>query len=247
MPQLLFYEKPAALNREAHKNLKVRAVPSFAYAGKTNSVPLTGNEFAHAARQIPILFVQDGRGGFSPVALLGLRNDENLFVEADGRWSGQYIPAFIRRYPFVLIERQDPPAITVGIDEGFAGFNTEEGEPLFAADGTDAEPLKRAMGFLQVYQVEARKTEEFMAEIKRLDLLIPRALQIAPKAGTKYKMDGFMVVDEAKLQKLNDEDAGKLVRNGFMGWIYMHLLSMNNLSELSNRLDPRVEKKAVTA
>lgn len=245
MPQLLFYDKPVTLNREAHKHLKMRAVPSFAYAAKTNSVPLTGNEFAHAARQIPILFVQDGRGGASPIALLGLRTDENLFVEADGRWSGQYIPAFIRRYPFVLIEREKPtPTITVGIDEGFPGFNKDEGEPLFDAEGKDAAPLKRAMEFLGVYQVEAKKTVDFMAELKRLDLLVPRALNIEPKAGAKYKMDGFSVVDEMRLQKLGDEDAGKLVRSGFMGWIYMHLLSMNNMAELSNRLDPRVEKKS---
>lgn len=241
MPQLLFYDKPVILNREAHKNLKVRPVPSFSYAAKVNSVPLTANEFAFAARQLPILFVDDGRGGSTPVALLGLRNDENLFVDDDGRWTGQYIPAFIRRYPFVLIERENPQTITVGIDEGFPGFNTDEGEALFDAEGKEAEPLKRAMGFLTAYQVEARKTMDFMAELKRLDLLIPRALQVAPKEGGKYKMDGFTVVDEAKLQKLSDEDAGKLTRSGYMGWIYMHLLSVNNMSELSTRLEPRVK------
>jgi hypothetical protein len=241
MPQLLFYEKPVILNREAHKHLKMRPVPSFAYAAKTNSVPLTGNEFAHACRQLPILFVEDGRGGASPVALLGLRNDENLFVEADGRWSGQYIPAFIRRYPFVLIERENAQNLTVGIDEGFPGFNKDEGEPLFDAEGKDATPLKRAMDFLNAYQVEAKKTTDFMAELKRLDLLVPRALQVAPKTGAKYKMEGFSVVDEQKLQKLGDEDAGKLTRTGFMGWIYMHLLSVNNMAELTSRLEPRVK------
>jgi len=73
MPTLLFYQKPTALNRETHRNLKVRAVPSFAYAAKTNSVPLTANEFAASARQIPILFVADANQQPSPIALLGVR------------------------------------------------------------------------------------------------------------------------------------------------------------------------------
>ncbi len=244
MPALMFYQKPTTLNREAHRQLKVRSVPSLAYAAKTNSVPLTGNEFAAAARQLPILFVPDANKNPSPIALLGLRQDENLFVDANGTWSGSYIPAFIRRYPFVLIDKGTPGDFIVGIDEAYAGFNTEDGEPMFADDGTEGPALKRAIEFLNAYQLEAKKTQDFLAQIQRLDLLIPRVVNVTQKDGVKFSLNGFSVVDEARLGKLDDKELGSLMRSGYMGWIYMHLLSIHNIADLSTRLDPRVEKKS---
>lgn len=243
MPTLLFYRKPIALNREAHRNLKVRGVPSFAYAAGTNSVPLTGNEFAAAARQLPILFVADAQQLLSPIALLGLRRDENLFVEADGRWSGNYIPAFVRRYPFVLVGNGLPNDFTVGIDEAYSGFDTAEGDPMFAEDGTEGPALKRAIEFLNAYQTEAIRTQEFASQLQRLDLLIPRVINVSQKDGSKFALDGFSVVDEARLGKLDDKEAGNLLRSGHLAWIYMHLLSIHNIADLSARLDPRIEIK----
>jgi len=243
MPTMLFYQKPIALNRETHKALKVRSVPSYAYAAGINSVPLTSSEFAAAARQLPILFVPDPNGQPSPVALLGLRRDENLFVDEAGGWSGGYIPAFIRRYPFVLIQGGTPEELTVGIDAAFPGFNTEVGEPLFGEDGTEGPGLKRAIEFLNVYRVEAQKTQALAAELQRLDLLIPRTITIQHKEGTKSTLDGFTVVDEQRLAKLEDKDALGLLRSGHLAWIYMHLLSLHNLSDLSSRLDARANVK----
>lgn len=243
MPTLLFYRKPTALNRDAHRNLKVRGVPSFGYAAGTNSVPLTGNEFAAAARQLPILFVPDARQQPSPIALLGLRRDENLFVEADGRWSGNYIPAFVRRYPYVLVEKDGSNDFTVGIDEAYPGFNTEEGDPMFTEDGTEAPALKRAIEFLNAYRTEATRTQDFAAQLQRLDLLIPRVINVALKDGSKFSLEGFSVVDEARLGKLDDKEAGNLLRSGYLAWIHMHLLSIHNIADLSSRLDPRIEVK----
>ena len=247
MPTMLFYQKPIALNRETHKALKVRSVPSYAYAAGINSVPLTSSEFAAAARQLPILFVPDPNGLPSPVALLGLRRDENLFVDADGRWADAYIPAFIRRYPFVLIQGNTPEELTVGIDAAFPGFNTEVGEPMFGEDGTEGPGLKRAIEFLNVYRVEAQKTQALATELQRLDLLIPRVITIQRKDGTKSTLDGFTVVDEQRLAKLEDKDALNLLRSGHMAWIYMHLVSLHNLADLSTRLDARAADVKKTA
>lgn len=244
MPTLLFYKKPVVLNRDAHRNLRIRPASSLAFAAGTNSVPLAGNEFAAAARQFPVLFVTDaGRKAF-PIALLGLRKDENLFVEADGRWSGSYVPAFIRRYPYVLADKGNPGDFNVCIDEGYPGFNTEEGEPLFRADGTEGPLLKQAVDFLKSYQAEATRTEAFCAELLRLDLLTPQAITVNPKGGSQFKLDGFSLIDEQRLLKLDDAEAGKLLRSGYLGWIYAHLLSTHNIAELSARLDSRLRKSA---
>jgi hypothetical protein len=244
MPTLLFYQKPVVLNRDAHRNLKLRSTPTFAYAAGTNSVPLTGAEFAASARHFPILFVNDANNQPSPIALLGLRRDENLFVDDKGNWAGGYIPAFIRRYPFVLIEKPGEQDLTVGIDEAFQGFNASEGEAIFDGEGKDTPALQRAITFLNAYQADAKRTADFVAELVRLDLLVPQAINVQQKDGHKFKLDGFSIVDESRLGALGDSDAGNLVRNGFMGWIYMHLLSVNNVSELSARLDPRIERKS---
>jgi hypothetical protein len=243
MPTLLFYQKPIVLNRETHKALKIRSVPSYAYAAGINSVPLTSNEFASAARQLPILFVPDTNGNPSPVALLGLRRDENLFVDSDGRWADAYVPAFIRRYPFVLIQGAKPEELTVGIDAAYPGFNTEVGEPMFGEDGSEGPGLKRAIEFLNAYRIEAQRTQDLAAQLQRLDLLIPQTITVNHKDGTKSTLDGFSVVDEQRLAKLDDREAVTLLRNGHLAWIYMHLLSLYNIADLSSRLDSRGEVK----
>jgi SapC len=243
MPTLLFYQKPVVLNRETHKALKIRSVPSYAYAAGINSVPLTSNEFASAARQLPILFVPDTNGNPNPVALLGLHRDENLFVDADGRWADAYIPAFIRRYPFVLIQGAKPEELTVGIDAAYPGFNTEVGEPMFGEDGTEGPGLKRAIEFLNAYRIEAQRTQDLAAQLKRLDLLIPQTITVSRKDGTKSTLDGFTVVDEQRLAKLDDKEAVTLLRSGHLAWIYMHLLSLHNIADLSSRLDSRADVK----
>lgn len=143
----------------------------------------------------------------------------------------------------MLIEKEVPTDFTVGIDEDYPGFNTGEGEPLFTQDGTDAPALTRAIEFLNAYRNEATRTQDFVAQLKRLDLLIPRVINVVLKGGSKFALDGFSVVDETRLGKLDDKEAGTLLRSGHLAWIYMHLLSIHNIADLSSRLDPRIEVK----
>jgi hypothetical protein len=240
MPEMLFYDKPVPLNRETHRKLKIRPVASFAYAARVHSVPLAVSEFAAAGRQLPILFATDANQNASPFALLGLRQDENLFVDPDGRWNGNYIPAFIRRYPFVLFEQGKSPQLAVGFDEAFAGFGNDEGEPMFTDDGVEGPMLKRAIEFLDTYRKDVLRTQEFVAELKRLDLLVPQAVNVTVKNGSQHSLNGFSIVDEERLHKIDDKDAGNLLRSGALGMIHMHLVSMRNIPDLTVKLDPRL-------
>src|SRR3954462_3675911 len=98
MKAALLYERPVALSRDAHRHLRlVSSRASFSYARATNCVPLACSEFSLAATEYPIVFTADNNGESVPVALLGIRENENLFVSADGAWQGAYIPAFVRR------------------------------------------------------------------------------------------------------------------------------------------------------
>ena len=109
------------------------------FAGETNSVILAGVEFSEAAKEYPIVFTQAG-DKVVPVAMLGLRNEENLFVDDKGGWDGRYIPSFVRRYPFVLAETGETGQQAVCIDDAYEGFNDDEGEPLFAGEETTPLP-----------------------------------------------------------------------------------------------------------
>ena len=192
MSTLLLYEKPVALSRDTHRHFRMRGNGSFSCAARTNSVPLASSEFAAAANEYPIVFAIDDKKQALPVALLGLRQDENLFVSKDGKWNSDYIPAFVRRYPFLLVEKPEPNDFTVCIDEAYAGFGTgPDGEPLFSEDGAEAPALRRAIEFLNHFQGEFKRTQAFVERLKVLDLLIPRVVQFTPKDASPYCIAGF--------------------------------------------------------
>lgn len=241
--EVFFYERPVPLNRTQHKDLRLKAVPSMQFAAKVHSVPLTGVEFGPAARDMPILFAGPTAAEAGPMALLGLRQDENLFIDAHGQWApNTYVPAFIRRYPFVLAEK--PPEQTEGddftvfLDEAYEGFNNTEGDRLFNEDGSDTEMLTNAVNFLGEFQQHVGRTHWFMDQIRKYDLLEPRNIRLE-KDGKQINLNGLFVVNEEKLRELDDAVAKEFLKEGVLGWIYAHLLSLANIDRVSMRLNER--------
>jgi hypothetical protein len=245
MAQLMFYEKPVALNKEVHKDLKIGPNETgFSFAKNTNSVLISGMEFVHAAKEYPIIFIKAG-DRVLPVALLGFRKDENLFIDEAGVWDAKYIPAFVRRYPFVLAEAPDDTnadseadgkRLAVCIDETFPGLNKDEGKPLFADDGQPTELLDNAIKFLKEYQAQYQRTEIFVNRLNDLDLLTGYTASAELKDGEKLSLSGLMVVDEKKLMALDKKEAMELFRSGELGWIYAHLFSLSNMNAVVARI-----------
>ena len=234
MPTLLFYEKPAPLNRERHAGLKLRTDGDFGFASMINSVMLVGEEFAEAQRHFPIVFVQIAPRQFFPAVLLGVRGQENLFVDAAGEWAeGVYIPAFVRRYPFVLA-----PDGAVCIDEAGAALSTAEGEPLFLEDGKNSPMLDRISAFLAKYQAEVKKTQSLCDELRDRDLLKAWTVQVVSEAGEAYRMDGLYIVDTEKLNALPDETIAAWFRTGQLACLQAQAASMQNLNRLVRRAAP---------
>ncbi len=242
MAEVLFYERPVPLNREGHKDLRIKPIDSAAFAAKTHSVPLTVGEFGPAARDFPILFGGNSVEEAGPLAMLGLKQFENVFVDADGKWEqGAYIPAFVRRYPFILAEKPEGAEgddFTVFLDEAYPGFGTEEGDRLFNDDGSDTDTLKNAVRFLGEFQEHVKRTQAFTRRLRELDLLEERTIQI--KDGDRNMViNGLFVVNEEKLRKLDEKVAAELLADGSLGWIYAHLLSLANIDRLKRRVDVR--------
>jgi hypothetical protein len=243
--QLLIYEQPLVLNRQLHRHLRIKPVlDSFGFAGALNSVPLTTTEFAQAARDYPIVFAgedaaPDHATGM-PAALLGLSRDDNLFVESDGRWAADaYVPAFLRRYPFVVANQDaSPESFTVCVDTPFLAGD-DDGLKLFEDSGEDAPALKRALGFLADYQAAVQRTQSFMQQLRESKLLVPRTTKVERPGSEAQTLSGFHVVDETRLQKLSGKDLAKLSKTGALGLIYAHVMSLSNVQRLSARLDAR--------
>ena len=256
MAEVLFYERPVPLNRTEHKDLRLKGVPNMKFAMNAHSVPLTGVEFGVAARDLMIVFAGTDLESAGPVAMLGLRQNENLYVDAEGLWApNTYVPAFVRRYLFILAEKpegQEGDDFTVFLDEHYEGFNASEGERLFKEDGTDTEMLARAVSFLGDFQQNVGRTKWFMEQLRKHDLLEPRNMRLQKdgddgKEGKSINLNGLFVVNEDKLRKLDEKTTHEFVREGVFGWIYAHLLSLANVDRLAQRLDVREQAEAAAS
>lgn len=232
------YEKPVLLDRERHRNRRVRAGEGFGFVRTVNSLVLAGAEFVEAAKEYAIVFTRPASGPVVPVAMLGLRARENLFVDAEGRWDARYLPAFVRRYPFVLAQLPGQE-LALCIDEACPRVGEQEGEPLFDAKGQETPYLRQAVEFLSQFQREARRTEGFCQRLDRAGLLQPMNARADLKDGRSFTVDGFLVVDEKKLMALPDATVLELFRGGELHLVSLHLASLSNLQRLVDRMAQR--------
>ena len=233
MADFLFYSKPVAVNNVRHKKLK--PVENYRFAAEVNSVPLVLEEFAEAAKHYAIVFVTSPKGELVPVIVLGVRNSENVFVDPDGQWNVDYIPAACRQYPFVLGGDANGDTMTIFIDEAHTGVNAEAGVILFEPDGSRTAFLDKAVEFMTAYHRGLRATAEFCAALEELDLMREISLDITLLDGERLALNGVRAVDESKLLALSSDAAASLTRRGFLAPAYFHLQSLSNLQRMLNK------------
>jgi len=228
----LFYKKPVALNSENHSAVTVaQSTNGFAFASGAHNVIIAGIEFYEACREYPIVFTAQGADKIIPVALLGVEVQENLFVDSsNGAWLGNYIPAYVRRYPFINSEGDNQKSV-VFIDEEYDGINKDGGQPLFE-NGEPTEYLKQAMALLEDYYGQMKNTEALSQYLKKLGLLKSMDANIQLADGRSFNLTGLLVVDEEKLQRLENDSVDELFRTGILGLVYAHLISLKNISRL---------------
>jgi hypothetical protein len=246
MAQQMYYEKPVLLDREKHRRKRVRPTGGFAFSRKSNSLYLAAAEFNEACKEYPIVFSRSPNGKIVPVAVLGLRDKENLFVDAQDRWTARYLPAFLRRYPFVLAEIPDH-SLAVCIDEAYPGLGETEGQALFEENGQETPFLKQTLEFLQQYQREYARTEAFCKRLEDNGLLKETNAVANLRDGRSFGLNGLLVVDEKKLQELPDATALAMFRSGEMHLVTAHLVSLSNIQLLADRLAQRPDAPAAPA
>lgn len=238
--QLLIYERAVPVSRRRHGGHSVRAGRDFSFARSVNSVPLMEAEFAAAAVEYTIVFA-GSEADLVPVILLGIRDGENLFVDDAGVWTAKYVPAFVRRYPFVFSSADAGKTFTLCIDEEFPGLNTEgRGERLFDADGEQTQYLKNVLTFLQAYQVQFRRTQSLCRAVKDLGLLDPMQAQVTLKSGQRMTLGGFWTVNRERLEGLSADVLGGLAKSGDLERIHLHLWSLRNFAAMADKIGSHV-------
>ena len=239
--QQLFYRTAVPVHFQRHRDWSVKTGETYSFAAGVNSVPVTAIEFAQAAAEYPIVFAGNEKSVF-PAIILGIRENENLFVDPDGRWRGKYVPAFVRRYPFVFSQDEAARTFTLHIDETFAGCNQSgRGERLFDADGAQTQYLRTVLGFLQDYQARFRRTQAYCSRLLELQLLQPMQAQFTLNTGEQRSLSGFMVVNREKLKALPAETVADLLAKDELECTFLHLASLRHFQDMLERFQPKQE------
>jgi hypothetical protein len=234
--QLLIYERAVPVNQTQHANLSVKTGADYGFARQVNSVPLMAAEFDPASAEYAIVFAGQDKE-ITPVALLGIRDQENLYVDDKGAWNAKYIPAFVRRYPFVFSSDNSGETFTLCVDEDFQGVNREGiGERLFDAAGERTQYLKTVLGFLQAYQAQFVATQAFCQRLNELNLLEAMRADFTLRSGQRITLGGFMAVNRQKLRALSGETLARLAAMGELDLIYAHLHSQRNFTATAERV-----------
>ena len=235
---VLFYKQPEPLDPAQHQTLGVNAADKpYAFVGQTNFVPLTVTEFAAAALSYPVIFLGDAR---NPFAVMGLRQGENQYVSPEGDFEPEaYIPAFIRRYPFVFANDEGQKRMILCVDRQ-APFVSDKPEVPFFENGKPTAYVDQAMKFCSDFEQERLRTDSFTSLLKELDLIEPREAVFTPRnpdgtAGEPQKLAEYYAVSEDKLKALPAEKLAELRDNGALGQIYAHLVSLMGWDRLIAR------------
>jgi hypothetical protein len=230
--QLLYYEQSVPLSAKRHEKWSLAPRADFEFAGRSNSVPIAAIEFPATAVEYPIVFAGQ-EGAVSPVAILGLKPDENLYLDETNQWDAKYIPAFVRRYPFVFSKSKEGDKLILCIDEQHGGWNQEgDGQALFDENGERTEYLGNILNFVEKYQRQFERTQAFCRKLGELELLEPMAARFKLPSGDKAQLIGFMAIDREKLNALPGDKLAEMAKSGMLELIYVHLQSLRNLERV---------------
>ncbi len=229
------HKKAVALDRVKHRALKLNVgAHDLTGVKKLNAFFVAGTEFTDACKEYPVVWVnagkgEDGKQQVAPIAVFGLKAEQNLCIEGDN-WRVRYVPAMLRLYPFALA-RVAPEEMVVCFDESWVGFG-DFGQPLFDADGNPTEFTISVQKQLENFEQEVERTRMAGALLVEKDLLRDMRFDATLPDGSKLAVDGFLTVDEDKLAKLSDADLLDFTRNGLMGLIHAHQISLGNMTRL---------------
>ncbi|MGM0693358.1 MAG: SapC family protein [Pseudomonadota bacterium] len=229
------FTRPTALDASAHRDLRFTANQPYDFARDLMLIPLVAGEATRVAREMPIVFPM---GEEVPQALVGVRPGENLHVKDSGHWVGRYVPAHLRRYPFLLAEistSEDQQSekgrqYALQFDAAARHFERPDGQALIDSQGKPTEILQKIQKVLMSLQQERERTLELVKKLDQAGLLVERSITVV-QGEDKHELGGFRILDEKALARLDAEPLAKLRDSGALALAYAHLLSLSNLKD----------------
>ncbi|MBV9840859.1 MAG: SapC family protein [Sphingomonadaceae bacterium] len=232
----LFYNQLEPLSSLTHGDWKLREIDTPTLFAKAHAVPITVDEFPLAQRHFPIIFSVGPNP--VPLALMGLNEGINVFVNDEGKLDGGiYVPAYVRRYPYMLARlRPDADELSLCFDPTAEGIGPDGDGPALFEDGQPSEATKNMLAFLEQFEQAGRRTAQFIQEMTDAKLLIDGEVTIQPEgAAQPFIYRGFQMISEDAVKELRGDVARKMVQSGAMGLIYAHFFSLPLIRELFAR------------
>lgn len=225
----------ALLNNVDHKDLRVITTRGAEYGDNVMLALTFPSEFRNLQAHYPIVFRKNAQAQFEPVALLGFKDGQNLFLTKQG-WDATYIPLTIERQPFLIgfsADRQ--PLVHIDLDN--PRVSRDQGEPVFREFGGNTEFLERMSSVLLAIHDGLASNEPFIGALLQHELLESFALDIQLNDGSQNRLAGFYTINEERLLDLNGAVLERLNRAGHLQAIYMAIASLSNFRALIERMN----------
>lgn len=240
------YKSVEPLNREKHRSFGVNKIGApFKFLNDWHFVPAVAGEFSIASGSYPIVFLGDQK---LPVLVMGLRAGNNVFVDDEGLFdTDHYVPAYVRRYPFVSANNPGQENSTVCIDVAAEFVTSENPEvPFFDASGEPTDYTKQAIEYVSAFENDARITEAFVERILALDLLEKKDVKVANPndPDNPVQVADYYGVSQEKLQALPAEKIEEMNKNGDLGAIYAHMISLQRWERILRRVSQQAQADA---
>ncbi len=237
----LFYQKPAALDLSRHAKAGIKATDDFRFARDTNSIPVNAVEFVEASKYYPIVFTSEEQA--MPAVLTGFEK-LNYFIDAKGKWKEEtYIPAYVRKYPFIFTELPERQQLVLCVDEAAPHFKTEGGAgvmPFYEGD-KPSELSRNALEFCKSFHGQYQVTRQFCDDLRKHELLTSNQSEVKLPNGRTIRLGGFQLIDEKKLGELSDDAFLDLRKKGWLPYLYLAIISITNwkhLVEMATAAEP---------
>ena len=232
----MFYKDLVPLNSKEHADWRVKGLDNASFMLDQHAIPVTTDEFISAARNYPIVF--SAGDNTVPLILMGLNEGVNIFMNEDGRFSEpSYVPAYVRRYPFLLAKlHPDAEELSLCFDPTLGAIGQyDDGEALFENE-QPTDTTKQILEFCEQFEQAGQRTGQFVEELKNLDLLMEGEVSIQqPGVEKPYVYRGFKMVNEEKLTEMRGDELRKINQNGMLPLIYAHLFSLQIMREVFAR------------
>lgn len=224
----LFYKQPVVLDAERHGKAGLSNTEDASFASAANSIYINAAEFIEACKHYPIVFTMGDNP--LPAIITGLEKT-SYFVSADGKWrKDTYIPAYVRRYPFLFMHVPEEGKYVLCVDESSSLFRNkaERDEVPFYCDGKPGEMVTNALTFCTAFQRQVKPTEEFCRALHQHGLLSPTRSDAKLPGGRELKLSGFQIIDEGKFNQLPDKTFLEFHKKGWLALIFFALLAASN-------------------